>query len=478
MERHEFDIYVELYKRGQFSSIPIGEYADGKYFFCTDKQIKTLELLADDVTTQIGYGGSARSGKTIIEATAIIFDCYAYDGIAWGLARKELTRLKRTALITLFKQLSFYGFIKDVDYTYNQNLNKISFKNKSEVFLIDTAYQPSDPLNLRFGGFELTRCAIDESNETEKSVIDKLFERTGWRLNDVYKLKRKNFECFNPSKNHVYQRFYIPFRDGKELPHIKFIQALPSDNPHPSVKEWIADMLITADNVTIQRQVYGNFEYDNNPYAMMDYNDILNLFTNEFVKRNNDKYLTADIAYEGSDNFVIGVWNGLVLEKIVAIDKIDETLVAKKIHEIRIDNEITLTNVVYDADGLKMFVRQSANEGGYLSNANQFHNGSKPIRVEGEIENYSNLKTQCYFKLADYVKKNKIFIQCKDYRKQIIEELEQICKLPLSDDGKIRIEKKDAIKERLGRSPDFADMIMMRMFFELKETDELVTEWE
>ena len=80
--------------------------------------------------------------------------------------------------------------------------------------------------------------------------------------------------------------------------------------------------------------------------------------------------------------------------------------------------------------------------------------------------------------LADMVKKNKIFIRCKEYRKQIIEELEQICKLPLADDGKIRMEKKDAIKERLGRSPDFADMLMMLMWFELKEEDDLTSEWE
>ena len=176
MNKHEFEIYVELYKRGQFDKIPIGSYSDGSYFYCTKKQIRALELIADDVTTQIGYGGSARSGKTIIEATAIIFDCSAYAGIAWGLARKELTTLKRTALLTLFKQLSFYGFKKDIDYNYNQQLNKITFSNSSDVFLIDTAYQPSDPLHTRYGGFELTRSAVDESNETQKEIIDKIYE--------------------------------------------------------------------------------------------------------------------------------------------------------------------------------------------------------------------------------------------------------------------------------------------------------------
>lgn len=478
MNKHEFEIYLELYKKKEFQYIPIGSYADGNYFYCTNKQIETLELLADNTTTSIGYGGSARSGKTVIEVTAIIFDCLAYDGIAWGLARKELTTLKRTALLTLFKQLSFYGFIQDRDFNYNQQLNKIVFNNGSEVFLIDTAYKPSDPLNTRFGGFELTRCAVDESNETAQDVIDKLFERTGWRLNEKYNLKRKVFECFNPAKNHVYSRFYKPFVDKLETLFRKFVLALPSDNPNPAVAEWIKDIL--ADDkipeATKQRQIYGNFEYDDNPYSLFEYNNILNLFTNEFIKPTQIRYLTCDIAYTGSDKFVLIVWAGLVIEKIIAIDKIDDTQVSKKINELRIEYRIPLKNVIYDADGLQTFTRNSANNG-VLSGATQFNNNAVPIKVNGKKENYKNLKAQCYFMLADMCKDNLLFIQEKNYRTQIIQELEQINRLAFSDDGKLALEKKDAIRERIGRSPDFADAIMMRMLPEIKGKQKVGIIW-
>lgn len=383
------------------------------------------------------------SGKTVIEVTAIIFDCLAYDGIAWGLARKELTTLKRTALLTLFKQLSFYGFIQDRDFNYNQQLNKIVFNNGSEVFLIDTAYKPSDPLNTRFGGFELTRCAVDESNETAQDVIDKLFERTGWRLNEKYNLKRKVFECFNPAKNHVYSRFYKPFVDKLETLFRKFVLALPSDNPNPAVAEWIKDILQDdkIPEATKQRQIYGNFEYDDNPYALFEYNNILNLFTNEFIKPTKTRYLTCDIAYTGSDKFVLIVWAGLVIEKIIAIDKIDDTQVSKKINELRLEHRIPLKNVIYDADGLQTFTRNSANSG-VLSGATQFNNNAVPIKVNGKKENYKNLKAQCYFMLSDVCKDNLLFIQEKNYRTQIIQELEQINRLPFSDDGKLSLEKK------------------------------------
>ncbi len=469
MNRHELDIYLELYKRKAYENIPIGAYSSGDYFYCTYKQIRTLELLSDKTTTSIGYGGSARSGKTIIEVIAMTFDCLVYDGIAWGLARKELTTLKRTALLTLFKQLFFYGLEQDIHYNYNQQLNKITFKNGSEIFLIDTAYKPSDPLNTRFGGFELTRCAIDESNETAQEVIDKLFERTGWRLNEKHGLKRKVFECFNPAKNHVYSRFYKPFVNACETAFRKFVLALPSDNPNPAVIEWIKDML--ADNkipeATKQRQIYGNFEYDDNPNSLFDYDSILDSFTNSFVKKTGIKYLSADIAYLGSDLFVIGIWDGLVLEKVIAIEKIDETLIGQKIEELRILHKVKSTNVIYDADGLRKFVKQSALTG-LLKLAIPFVNNSQPLKVEGKIEQYKNLKAQCYFKLSEMITLGLIYIEDQKYRDQIISDLESINRLPITDDGKLALERKVDLKERIGRSPDFSDMMMFRMWFEIK----------
>jgi hypothetical protein len=40
----------------------------------------------------------------------------------------------------------------------------------------------------------------------------------------------------------------------------------------------------------------------------------------------------------------------------------------------------------------------------------------------------------------------------------------------MDKDGKREVLSKDEIKEQLGRSPDYADMIMMRYYFELRQT--------
>lgn len=430
------------------------------------KQWLAYEKLNDSTTSFIGYGGSAFSGKSYLLCYWFTIMSIAYPGTGWGLGRKQITTLKKTTLITLFKVFQECGIDADKHYSYNQQLNIITFWNESQIFLIDTEYKPSDPLYTRFGGYELTGVAVDESPETTLQAIQILSTRIGRRKNNEYGLTAKFLETFNPDKGHVYQRYYKPWKDGKMPDNYAFIKALPTDNPSPEVAPYIARIRASGDIVTIERLIEGNFEYDDDPQRLFhDYDKILEIFTNEFIEAAGPKYLVADIAYEGSDLFVIGIWNGLVCEKIEAFDKIDETQVAKKINELRLIHKVPLSNVCYDADGLKTFVRQSAKTG-YLSGATQFHNGGRAIGNE----NYYNLKAQCYFKLAELVNDSKIYIKEPKYRKQIIEELEQIKKRIRNDDNeKIRLESKQDLKLRLGRSPDFADMLMMRMKYEISE---------
>jgi hypothetical protein len=446
MNRHEFDIYVELYKRGEYAHIPIGRYSNGQYYYMTPKQVRALELLNDAITTQIGYGGSARSGKSVIECTAMIFDCQAYSDIAWGLGRKEFTTLKRTVLITLQNQLCFYGFesVKgipkyDNEYNHNHELNKITFYNKSDIFLIDTFYKPSDLLNTRFGGFELTRCAVDESNETNVKVINKLFERTGWRNNDKYKLKRKLFECFNPEKNHIYTRYYSPYKNKKEPEHRKFIPALPTDNPHPAVK------------------INGNFDYDNDPNSMIDYESISNLFENNHVQKTGSKYIICDVARLGSDKAIITVWDGWVLIEYVIFDKSKTTEIQNAINALRGKHQIPVSRCLADEDGVG---------GGVVDNCKikGFVNNSKAINSQ-----YYNLKTECGYKLAEVIDKMYFEADISDEEKERIQiELAWLKTFDRDKENKLRLLPKEKIKEGIGRSPDWLDCFIMRCRFAIK----------
>ena len=433
-----------------------------KTFRLSQKQTKAWKLLTDQTTLFVGYGGGAFSGKSYLMCHYLTYMCMTFEGTAWGLGRKELVTLKKTTLVTLFKVFNEIGLVNDKHYKYNQQLNILTFHNGSTIYLIDTAYKPSDPLFERFGGLELTGCAIDESAETDRKAIDILFTRLGRCLNDKYGIQKKMLECFNPAKTHVYDRYYKPFKDGTETVSRKFIQALPTDNPSPEVPAYIEGILDTGETTTVQRLIYGNFEYDDNPFALYDYDKICDIFTNAFIKTTGKRYLSADIAYMGADLFVITIWDGFVIEKVVALDKIDETAIGNKIIELATEYRVPFSNIVYDADGLRRFTANSLKK---LSTAKAFVNASAPLKDK----HYKNLKTECAFLLKSKIESGELFVKDQTFRKQIIADLENICREPADDEGKITLEKKSEHKKRTGRSPDFFDSLLMRMVFELKK---------
>lgn len=425
------------------------------------KQFQAWEYLTDQTTNYIGYGGAAFSGKSYLLCYWLTTMAIAYPGTGWGLGRKQLTVLKKTTLITLFKVFAECGIETGVHFVYNQQNNTVTFYNKSVIFLIDTMSLPSDPLFTRFGGLELTGAAVDESAETDYKAIEVLSTRLGRRLNDEYNLAAKMLETFNPAKNHVYTRYYKPYSDKNEKDGIVFIPALPSDNPSPEVPAYIARIKATGSKVTIERLIYGNFMYDDDPAALMDINKINDVFTNTFVLPG-EKYITADIARFGSDNTVIGVWSGLRLIKIVTIAKNKVTEAADKIKELCDIYSVPISNVICDDDGVGGGVVDILGCEGFVNNSSPL-----PNKETKEPENYNHLKSQCYFKMAELINKSEVFIDGQEYREIIIQELEQVKQYNMDKDGKKQIIPKDKVKELLGRSPDYSDMIMMRMWFEL-----------
>ena len=94
-----------------------------------------------------------------------------------------------------------------------------------------------------------------------------------------------------------------------------------------------------------------------------------------------------------------------------------------------------------------------------------FTNNARAINKE----NYQNIKTQCYYKLADMINKAQIGIETNDItqKNHIIEELEQVRSKDMDKDNKLQILPKEIVKTIIGRSPDYSDAMMMRMFYEV-----------
>lgn len=423
------------------------------------KQALAWQYLTDKTTTEIGYGGAAAGGKSWLAVIFIIIMCVAYPGIAIGLGRKELVTLKKTTLVTLFKAFKLYGIKKGKHFKYNQQENTITFFNDSKIYLLDMAYSPQDPLFTRFGGLELTFLIVDESNENEYQAIQILKTRIGRCLNDVYGLKPKTLETFNPSKGHVNERYWEPYKKDTLPPYRKFIQALPSDNPH-TPKDYIEE-LEKADEITRQRLLFGNFDYDDELLKFFAWTKILEIYSNSWVPEGKG-YITADVAEFGADLIVIVRWLGFRVKELIIKSKQDVEDTAKDIKLLAEMHGIPRSHICVDDDGLGKGVTT------HIPGCVAFHNGSKALNDE----RYDNLQVQCLAYMAKDVNDNNVYIEegvikSDAIKERINKELYVNTRKDADKDGKIKMEPKEVIKKLLGgKSSDFRDALLMRWYFE------------
>lgn len=426
----------------------------------TIKQTKALDALESPEINEVLFGGGAGGAKSVLGCYWLGKMCLKYPGTRWVMGRSVLKTLKETTLNTFFWVMSIQGLIAGQHYRFNAQANIISFPNGSEILLKDLYNYPSDPNFDELGSLEITGAFIDECNQVVEKAWNILKSRIRYRL-DEYGLTPKILGTCNPAKNWVYAKFYRPSRDG-ELPENKvFIQALLSDNPF--ISKHYRDNLLSLDKISKMRLLFGDWTYDDDPAALMSIDKISDLFTNDFVETG-ERYITADIARFGKDSSTIIYWNGLRAERVVQLRKKATTAVAEMINGMRKMYHVAMSNVVIDEDGVGGgVVDQLAGCYGFVNNATPL-NG----------ENFANLKSQCYFKLAELVNANKIYVNADDpaIRQELTEELEQVKQKDMDKDGKRAVIPKDKVKELIGRSPDLSDSLMMRMVFEIEPVAE------
>ena len=419
----------------------------------TVTQAEAIEYLFDKTTTEVLFGGAAGGGKSWVGCSWLILMCLKYPKTRYLMGRSKLDSLKKTTLNTFLEVCETWGLKANKHYNFNGGSNIIKFYNKSEVMLKDLFLYPSDRNFDNLGSLEITGAFIDEANQITEKAKNIVASRMRYKL-DEYNLIPKMLMTCNPAKNWVYTQYYRPSKEGKQKPYRKFIQSLVDDNEF--ISRYYKTQLETLDELSKQRLLFGNWEYDATNDNLIYYDSILNLFNQNGI--NGDKYISCDVARFGSDKTVIMYWEGLHIKKIRSILKSAVNEVVDEIRLLQQQNNVRLTNIIVDEDGVGGGVKDYMKCRGFVNNSRA---------IKGE--NYQNLKTQCYYKLADLVNTAQIGIDCPDInvKNLIIEELEQVRTKDADKDNKLQIIPKETVKDIIGRSPDYADALAMRMFFEL-----------
>lgn len=423
---------------------------------------------ADPEATDIVYGGAKGGAKSFTGCKLIFHDALVYKGTNYFIARKQLTDLIKYTQPSIQECFDDWGISLLKYAKFNGQYNFYEIYNGSKVFLIECSYKPSDEEYQRFGSMQMTRGWIEEAGEVAEAAKNNLAASVGRWKNDEYNLVGKVLQTCNPSKNYLYREYYKKFVAKTLEPWKRFIQALPQDNKMLS-SGYIEHLERTLSPNEKKRLLMGNWSYDNDPTVLIDFEKITDVFTNTHVKEGR-KCITADIARLGGDRIVIIRWNGM-RGKVVAYDREKLTVTTTRIEAARSVHGVGKSDVLVDSDGMGSGVEDFGGFKGFINNARPMPDPKKPMGADGKpvVENFDNLKSQCGFRMAEIINANGLYLEVEDWMKDlIVEELEQVKQKELDSDMKKGLMPKKEVKEFIGRSPDFFDAILMRIWFELR----------
>lgn len=418
------------------------------------KQEHAVYYLKDNETKELLYGGAAGGGKSALGCLWLIEMCQKYAGSRWLMGRSKLKALKETTLNTFFELSANLGLSDQ--FTFNSQSNIIYWNNGSEILLKDLFLYPSDPNFDSLGSLEITGAFIDECNQIVYKAWQIVTSRCRYKLNEFNLLPKVLGSC-NPAKNWTYKEFYKRNRDSNLSKEKKFIQALPTDNPH--LPKSYLDSLLALDKNSRQRLYYGNWEYDDDPSALIDMDSITDYWNNDNVEAKGLKYMTIDVARKGKDTTVFRVWHGWKCIYRYSIAKSGLDIVVDKAKELQRKYKVSNSNTIADEDGVGGGVIDFLKCKGFINNSRALKD-----------ENYNNLKSQCSYKMAQKIVNREVSEICDNSKVKEItsEEMEQVKQKDIDKDGKICLVSKDVVKQNIGRSPDEWDSIMMRYWFEYK----------
>lgn len=455
------------------------------------KQHDAWQAWQSDTIDDVVYGGAAGGGKSWWISEAIMVSALQYPGTRYFIGRKELKTLMESTFITMTQKVfPHHKLEQGKHWTFNGQRSKITFYNGSEVSLLHLGAIPSDPLFDRFGSQEYTSGAIDEASECPFKAYDVLKSRVSRYRNKEYGIKGKLAITLNPSQDWPYRIFYDPYKKGGRVSTLEkplvsmrvtvegevierkyvFIESLYSDNEYVA-DEYKFNLATINDPVLRHRLMMADWEFSSAADVLFDAATIADLFTNKVV-RSLDMYLTVDVA-RSADDIVLTYWKGWDAFRVDVIHTaqrpggvpIWET--ADKVRSALVQYGIPREHVLIDADGVGGGVFD------LVPGVIGFNGGAAPFGVVGEKENrerYENLKTQCMYHLSDRARQRQFAVSDTnvEMREQLAADLQQFKRRDPDREGKLKVVKKEDIKQALGRSPDVGDTMLMRAYFDLR----------
>lgn len=249
-------------------------------------------------------------------------------------------------------------------------------------------------------------------------------------------------------------------------------QAIAEGKKIPELATWAID-LETGMERSRRMMSAGMFaalymcEGTTDPTLLVEYGAVSDLWTNEHVPEGKPS-LICDVAFQGSDRFVMGRWSGNRLKEIEVFTKRTPDEVENIVKGKAIAYNVPRSSIVFDGDGMGHYLKS------YLQGATSYQGGAVAHPQQGQKMSYVNLRAQTHFLTADAINAREYYIETQAFRSELEQEIFACLRTNGQDaSGRWGIYPKDhavdGAKARLGRSPDIFDMFHMHKFLSLAE---------
>ena len=209
------------------------------------------------------------------------------------------------------------------------------------------------------------------------------------------------------------------------------------------------------------RDINGLWADDEESESLLSTEDIEDMFNNS-PQRQGKRCCTADVALTG-DYFVLGCWEGRHLEDFMAFTGVISSTAVDICNNFLKTHSIREENFRYDENGLGLWLK------GYFPKAKGFNNKA----TASNPKLWNNLKSECAEKFVLNVKQKKYSIDPELKNRLVggktkMSFLDRLCseknalRRKQVDNGRFEIIPKPEMKQFVGHSPDFIEMIFMR----------------
>lgn len=439
--------------------------ANGPTLTSTPKQDEFLDAIFSGLYKYLAFGGGIRGTKTFTGLIAIIMLCKMFPGSRWAIVRKDLPTLRRNTIPSMNKiRWTVNNFVGDI----NQSIWTYPCSNGSEIIIFPESFE-GDPDLDRWKGLEVNGFLLEEANELVYKSFSKAIERAGsWIIpNTDVQPPVLVLLTFNPANNWVREVFYDPWKAGSLKPPFFFLPATIMDNPYAS--DEYRESLKNLPPEDYRRFVEGEWEGTDDPDQLIKTEWIWHAKEVEPTLGTNK--LGNDVARYGDDATVFALCSGNTLVWLQAFQNlsIDRTAMSALGFAQDVENEgkfyVHSSNIRIDGVGLGAGVIDLLRRGGH--HPYEVISGAKPIvreeqRGRPNFYRYANLRSQMWWEAKEKFRLGLVSLP-EDVPARLITDL-VAPRYVIASDRTVLVESKEDIKERLGRSTDFGDALVMALF--------------